>query len=37
MTNAFINDICSNSIKDYFYEYLNNYCIKEGDYLYINK
>jgi hypothetical protein len=37
MTNAFINDICSNSIKDYVYNYLDNYCIKDGDYLYINK
>jgi len=37
MTDVFINDICSNSIKDYFYDYLNNYCIKDGDYLYINK
>jgi hypothetical protein len=37
MTNTFINDICYNSIKDYVYDYLNLYCIKDGDYLYINK
>lgn len=37
MSNAFINDICSNSIKDYVYNYLRIYCITEGNYLYINK
>ena len=37
MTDVFTNDICSNSTKNYFYDYLNIYCIKEGDYLYINK
>jgi len=37
MSNTFINDISSNSIKTYVYNYLDIYCIKEGDYLYINK
>jgi len=37
MSNTFINDISSNSIKEYVYNYLELYCIKEGDYLYINK
>jgi hypothetical protein len=37
MSSPFINDISLNSIKEYVYTYLHNYCIKEGDYLYINK
>lgn len=37
MSITFLSDICSNSIKDYIYNYLDIYCIKEGDYLYINK
>lgn len=37
MTNAFINDICLNCVKDYVTSYLTIYCIKDGNYLYINK
>lgn len=37
MSNPFINDICLNSITEYMYNYLDIYCIKDGDYLYINK
>jgi len=37
MSNALINDICLNSMREYIYNYLDIYCIKDGDYLYINK
>ena len=37
MSNAFINDICLNCVKDYVTSYLTIYCIKDGNYLYINK
>ena len=37
MSNVFVSDICLNSIKEYVCNYLGTYCIKEGNYLYINK
>ena len=37
MSNVFVSDICLNSIKEYVCNYLGIYCIKEGNYLYINK
>jgi len=37
MTNIFINDISLNLINNYFYNFLNLYCIKENNYLCINK
>jgi hypothetical protein len=37
MHNTFISDISLNLIKNYIYNFLDIYCIKEGDYLYINK
>jgi hypothetical protein len=37
MSNAFLNDISLNPIKEYVNNFLHIYCIKDGNYLYINK
>ena len=37
MNNIFINDISLNKINKYFYDFLNLYCIKDTNYLCINK
>ncbi len=37
MSNIFVNDISVGLIKDHLYEFLNLYCIKEANFLCINK
>ena len=37
MSNVYLNTICLNSIRAYVHNYLDIYCINEGNYLYINK
>ena len=37
MSSVYLDTICLNSIRAYVHNYLDIYCINEGNYLYINK